>query len=532
MYRIIGSDDGRMVLQNGLNDLTNCFTEFPIKSAASAEIIDILKKSYLDDKVEEFRRGGCRDIELDSKFGFTVENDTGNLLLTVQNGLSTKESDYNTIGYNNMGIYLCKHADVCIQHTMVKTTGCDVIKLVLCKYVTGKVTTAIPRTATVGEFIEPTAGFSAHISVIQPSIKDSLQSQYDRSQVYLYEINNSQQPVVYPRHVLPYALIILTLNSSAPPHLENDLVKIFSDVNKKNSKPDIFANPKLQQVINQINAKGPPELLGLQAVQNVTDVLPISVIGIGATLQTKVTKSSVVNNTLLSSSENMQLQKVINQLNAKYDSESGNSENNLLVNEAQLVNKNSFNSDQLSTIISLDDYIANTGSNKLRQQTQQIDILTAGHANLLQYAKHELTPYQTLNLISAGSGQFGFPNSTQAPTSDINQLIAGYSQLQGVSLPVPTMIALDSPATAIFGQNSGANALYQQELIPIDYLSAVSSPSLVSRNVSASVGLPAFYNDQSLGYSVVAGGGNLKRSYVGDGANTSGLVIDKRARLV
>ena len=51
------------------------------------------------------------------------------------------------------------------------------------QYVSGKCTTAIPRVASAAEYIEPTQGFDAHISVITPRASDSLQNQFDRSQV-------------------------------------------------------------------------------------------------------------------------------------------------------------------------------------------------------------------------------------------------------------------------------------------------------------------------------------------------------------
>jgi len=48
----------------------------------------------------------------------------------------------------------------------------------------GRHTTAIPRVASSADFIRPTQGFDCHISVLPPSKSDSLQSQFDRSQVH------------------------------------------------------------------------------------------------------------------------------------------------------------------------------------------------------------------------------------------------------------------------------------------------------------------------------------------------------------
>lgn len=54
------------------------------------------------------------------------------------------------------------------------------------QYIPGKHTTAIPRVASAAEFIEPTQGFDSHVSVIPPNSKDSLQNQFDRSQVRVF----------------------------------------------------------------------------------------------------------------------------------------------------------------------------------------------------------------------------------------------------------------------------------------------------------------------------------------------------------
>jgi len=48
----------------------------------------------------------------------------------------------------------------------------------------GRHTTAIPRVASSADFIRPTQGFDCHVSVLPPSKTESLQSQFDRSQVY------------------------------------------------------------------------------------------------------------------------------------------------------------------------------------------------------------------------------------------------------------------------------------------------------------------------------------------------------------
>ena len=69
--------------------------------------------------------------------------------------------------------------DVCL----ISTRGSSNSHCCVLQYVRGKCTTAIPRVASAAEYIEPTQGFDAHVSVIPPRAADSLQNQFDRSQV-------------------------------------------------------------------------------------------------------------------------------------------------------------------------------------------------------------------------------------------------------------------------------------------------------------------------------------------------------------
>lgn len=112
-----------------------------------------------------------------------MDNNPAAVDLICSIGVQARDSEYNALGYNRMGIYVCKHADVCLQHALVKYSGSPCIRLVVCKYLMGRHTKAIPRVASASEFIEPTQGFDSHVSVIPPSSQDSLQNQFDRSQV-------------------------------------------------------------------------------------------------------------------------------------------------------------------------------------------------------------------------------------------------------------------------------------------------------------------------------------------------------------
>ena len=150
------------------------------------------------DKKQDLLVGGRKADQLDEHFGFFVDNNQAELELVSSVGLQVRESDYNALGYNRQGVYVCRHADVCLQHSLVKHSGSLVMRMVMCKYVRGRITTAIPRVASAAEFIEPTQGFDCHESVIPPDVRDSLQQKFDRSQVNIPP--SSTPPAYLPCH--------------------------------------------------------------------------------------------------------------------------------------------------------------------------------------------------------------------------------------------------------------------------------------------------------------------------------------------
>ena len=54
------------------------------------------------------------------------------------------------------------------------------------------------------------------MSVIAPKEKDDIETQFDHSQIYLYEMEANKQPVKRPRHCLPYAVITWLKSSDGP----------------------------------------------------------------------------------------------------------------------------------------------------------------------------------------------------------------------------------------------------------------------------------------------------------------------------
>lgn len=89
--------------------------------------------SFFPEKKQDFLIRGRKDHEIEEKFGFAVENNVASLELIASIGLQSKDSEYNALGYNRMGVYLCKNGDICLQHALVKHSGSHVMRMVIYK---------------------------------------------------------------------------------------------------------------------------------------------------------------------------------------------------------------------------------------------------------------------------------------------------------------------------------------------------------------------------------------------------------------
>lgn len=81
------------------------------------------------------------------------------------------------------------------------------LKMIVFKICHGKQTLALVRKDAKLPPISATPNFSSHMSVIPPKEKDDIETQFDHSQIYLYELNAQKQPTRRPRHCMPYAVI-------------------------------------------------------------------------------------------------------------------------------------------------------------------------------------------------------------------------------------------------------------------------------------------------------------------------------------
>lgn len=219
--------------------------------------IQIIQNTKLEEEYKEKKQSMLLSLsgdDLEESYGFVVETSLPRLDMIPHIGLTARDSEYNVLGYNRMGVYLCRHADICLEHALITHPTEEVIQLIICRYVPGRRTTAIPRVsprlAASAEFIEPTKGFDSHVSFLPATTRDALQNQFDRSQVYLYETREPLQPSTRPRQVLPYAIVSYTPGGEYKETVDA----------KATTDDKLASNPRLRQIVEAINSK--PRLIG------------------------------------------------------------------------------------------------------------------------------------------------------------------------------------------------------------------------------------------------------------------------------
>ena len=170
-----------------------------------------------------------------------------------------------------------------------------------------------------------------------------------------------------------------------------------------------------------------------------------------------------------------------------------------------------------------------------------LDLLSAGSNGLIHLTKSEMSALTSQSLLGAystvgllqGSNQLGILGSDSAfadlGTGVMDLSGNAYTQFQGVALPtvaMPTFVTglVDPMGSTIFSQNNGTAqaAFYQQEFIPVEYLSSVMTGSNKGSALQA-----AYYPLQSTpsGYTLL--NQSLKRPLADAGASC----IEKRPKI-
>ncbi|XP_052071222.1 uncharacterized protein LOC127709654 isoform X2 [Mytilus californianus] len=198
-----------------------------VKGRDAQDVLDNLQRSYLDrnfranwevtsvylvenktledayrTKRNEMKEDGRHSRELAEQYAYVSMKDPKIAQKVAQDGLKTRELNFNSLGNSKFGVYLCKHADV--QLGLFDTSGQETCQLMIFKVTLGK-SKVMNLQPTMS--VEPTPNYDSHINQLKPSPMDLLNIQNHRSQIYLYEYDDDCEPVQRPRQCLPYALI-------------------------------------------------------------------------------------------------------------------------------------------------------------------------------------------------------------------------------------------------------------------------------------------------------------------------------------
>ena len=124
LLRVMGRGEGRTVVtpRCSCTEVIRTTSSSPHGSCCSCA-----------EALEELSARGRSGAELDEAYGFLVENDAPTLAALCQRGAHARDNDYNALGYSRMGFYLCRHADVCLHHALIRFSGAPCIRLLVCK---------------------------------------------------------------------------------------------------------------------------------------------------------------------------------------------------------------------------------------------------------------------------------------------------------------------------------------------------------------------------------------------------------------
>ncbi|OWF39335.1 uncharacterized protein LOC110465158 [Mizuhopecten yessoensis] len=178
--------------------------------------VQTVQNTYLTDAYMEKRRElrGCGYVEkeLSDSFAFLcmdIENEEETNRI-CREGLHVGNSNDSCLGHPEMGIHLCKHADI------LKPVGLNLGHsghLIVFKVMKGKIKSVMENRS--GSRLEPTPNFDCHLSSTSGNDLGSLNHHnlYESTQLYLYEYGDENVRDV-PRNACPVAVVRFTYNES------------------------------------------------------------------------------------------------------------------------------------------------------------------------------------------------------------------------------------------------------------------------------------------------------------------------------
>ncbi|KAL3876180.1 hypothetical protein ACJMK2_034051 [Sinanodonta woodiana] len=168
----------------------------------------VLEKRY-EDKKRELKEQGRKGKELEEHLMFLSEQGY-NLSTVVKDGCKTGTKKRHVLGYTRSGVHLHRNLDILVRFMTFKNFSSPG-HIIVFKSILGRSKALKPMVKSTGAtFLEPTPNCDSHVSSekVQPtmSVCEALNYTY----VYFYEYDeDTGLPVVYPRHVVPYAVLTL-----------------------------------------------------------------------------------------------------------------------------------------------------------------------------------------------------------------------------------------------------------------------------------------------------------------------------------
>lgn len=171
-------------------------------------------------------RSECRlSKELEDKYAFMFCTNSCEVKIICKDGLVTGARSLSSLGDPEMGVYLCRHAELITRLAPVHD---DSGYLVVFKVLKGRVKTVTERNTKGKLLLEPTPNFDCHVSKSYQSLPPTaLHSQaFVSSQLYFYEFaeEGDDLHVKRPRQCLPFAVISYVIGSPSDPQVPQEMV--------------------------------------------------------------------------------------------------------------------------------------------------------------------------------------------------------------------------------------------------------------------------------------------------------------------
>ncbi|VDI31566.1 Hypothetical predicted protein [Mytilus galloprovincialis] len=152
------------------------------------------------ERKREFRQAGYSDKEIKESYGFLYVSEEQNIEHICGDGLKVGNLKSSCLGHADMGVQLCKHADVIRPGSVSsKYNG----YLIIFKVMKGKVKQVVENHTNIP--LEPTPNYDCHL-VASADSSFNHTALFNSSQIYAYEYGEESICDI-PRQVMPFAVV-------------------------------------------------------------------------------------------------------------------------------------------------------------------------------------------------------------------------------------------------------------------------------------------------------------------------------------